>query len=426
MAQLKFNNTALVWPDIKFNNTHWVIYVQLYDKNKLITITESKKTAILPKSYNARYSVLSWRGDSKETQGKKETVIREGKQGRNVLQQAIAEAAAKYKKHKLKKTNDSGTKLPPMLLKIYNDYPASFYESFSEDFYIQRKYNGVRALTRLNAKSAVDIYSRNLHDYDIPNIAEAIKPYLKKNYMVDGELFINGAELQTISGIVRRSNSESSYGAQAPSPGLRPVEARNELRGSNNAKSKEEITYVIYDLYDTDKPSRVFSERSQLIKEIFKNCKTPLVIAPTYKLGKTQPFKEFDKKVREYFKDFVKEGYEGAVIRRDAPYVLKKSSNIFKLRQKYSDEFAIIGFTDGVGKNKDLLTFICETKDKREFNVSLRASSAKRRELFLKFKNDKNYFDRYYKNKKLTVEFSNLSLTGIPLEPIGLLIRDYD
>ena len=55
--------------------------------------------------------------------------------------------------------------------------------------------------------------------------------------------------------------------------------------------------------------------------------------------------------VKEHFVDFVSNGYEGAILRKDAPYEHKRSKNLLKYKEFMDDEFTVLDIYEGKAKN---------------------------------------------------------------------------
>jgi ATP-dependent DNA ligase len=218
---------------------------------------------------------------------------------------------------------------------------------------------------------------------------------MKPGIMVDGELYIHKTHLQIISGIVRGSDIES----------------------------KKKLNYMIFDIYDESHKNLTFSQRYDKLEHMFKNHNKSLIIAPTYKLGNS---KDFVKNMNKKYKEFLDEGYEGLVLRRDLPYEPayhdKHSDAVFKHKPMRTKEFKIIDFGDGRGKDSGKLIWICDAGGNK-FSVRPKMSDIERSRLFREFK--AGAFNKV-KGKMLTIEYDSLSIDGIPLQPRALVIRDYE
>ena len=129
---------------------------------------------------------------------------------------------------------------------------------------------------------------------------------------------------------------------------------------------------------------------------------------------------------------FIEEGYEGAIARKDEAiyqYSINNyhSSNIVKIKPTFDAEFSIKSFTQGEkGKDKGALIWICSTNKELTFHVVPKQTYKERYELFTNLTNNISLFETKYKGKLLTVQYAELSPNGIPLQPKGVIIRDYE
>jgi DNA ligase-1 len=117
---------------------------------------------------------------------------------------------------------------------------------------------------------------------------------------------------------------------------------------------------------------------------------------------------------------FVAEGKEGLIIRnKTGLYQLAaRSKDLQKFKEFEDAEFTVVEYTDGVGSEKGLVIWVCETEDKKKFSVRPRGTHEERAELF-------NDADSYV-GKKLTVRYQELTEDGIPRFPVGIAFRDYE
>ena len=146
----------------------------------------------------------------------------------------------------------------------------------------------------------------------------------------------------------------------------------------------------------------------------------------------------FDELIGEYEKAIAAE-YEGGMARNAAaPYESgqgKRSKNLQKMKEFIDHEFEIIDAEEGRGKDAGTVgAFVCRTApgtypegekgaplagaEPQEFRVRLRATYARRAELFAK--------PEQWRAKKLTVKFKRWTAYAIPYIPIGTAIRDYE
>lgn len=120
------------------------------------------------------------------------------------------------------------------------------------------------------------------------------------------------------------------------------------------------------------------------------------------------------------YQKFSREGYEGAMVRNmHAPYKLKRrSKHLQKLKSMETEEFKIVGYQEGRGKDKGTVIFTCLTSDGQQFNVRPKGTHEHRAELFEK--------GQSLIGEKLTVQYQDLSEDGVPRFPVGLAIRNYE
>jgi DNA ligase 1 len=113
-------------------------------------------------------------------------------------------------------------------------------------------------------------------------------------------------------------------------------------------------------------------------------------------------------------------GYEGSMVRNDGPYEFgKRSFHLQKLKNMVDSEYSIIGMEEGRGKDAGTVgAFVCKTEDGKQFKARLKATYARRTELF--------QHPKQWEDKMLTVTYQNLTADGIPRFPIGKSIRDYE
>jgi len=124
------------------------------------------------------------------------------------------------------------------------------------------------------------------------------------------------------------------------------------------------------------------------------------------------------KNIDELHDNFVKDGYEGIMIRAsNGPYEINKRSKYLQKYKKFmEEEFKIIGFHEGKGDEKGLVIWDCITKEDKPFSVRPKGTAEQRRDLY---KNGDKYI-----GKKLTIIFQEYHESGIPRFPVGKAIRE--
>lgn len=455
----------------------WQLRLRLLNKQgHAVEIKESyltKSGTQLPDDWKAELTV-----DSKQEGGKiKETVptyVTSGKNigkknATNIVTQALRDALSLYNKqykksHPEGKESKSGdvanAKLspPPMTLKKINSAKAATLgdDDFTSGITVQRKYNGVRVIAYYDwIKKEVIFYSRSGHEYpgmdhirrelhdlllDPPSVelltgdcaVKSRKVYCEESRLspeeakrsgdreilyLDGEFYLHGKPLEYISG------------------------------QSRNTEGEARLEYHVYDCFfptaiaaGDDMLSKC---RQQYLQLVFKQLKS------AHHVIKVEDYKVKDNKEIMTLRDrFIKEGYEGAVARKDLgiyqySYNNYHSSMILKVKKIHDDEFELIGFTEGSkGKDKGALIWMAEVDEKRAKDKNDRAFTVvpksmtlkERKQMFacLSEKVEKDgktmtRFERDFLGKPLTVEYAELSTkTGKPLQPKAITVRTYE
>lgn len=294
-------------------------------------------------------------------------------------------------------TTDSEGNLKPMLAKDFHDVATSVLEK--QWWYASRKIDGVRCLMFVK-DGEIHTSSRGGKNYDSSTYHITCNPKLKKfmldnpTLILDGELYIHGYSLQTLSGLARLKKETDKC---------------------------DELQYYIYDVVDTNK---TFEERLEILDHIKDELQLDFEPNKTFEDGDLQiqmvPHVKVEGwvQIKKTHDSYVKEGFEGAVIRRpDKKYgVNKRTNDMVKVKEYQDGEFEIIGFSEGL-RPEDMV-FVCVTEDGKEFE----AKPVGPREL------KHEYLERIDEiiGKIATVKYFSFSDGGTPTQPVLKCIRDYE
>lgn len=294
-------------------------------------------------------------------------------------------------------TTDSEGNLKPMLAKDFHDVATSVLEK--QWWYASRKIDGVRCLMFVK-DGEIHTSSRGGKNYDNSTYHITCNPTLKKfmldnpTLILDGELYVHGYSLQTLSGLARLKKETDKC---------------------------DELQYYIYDVVDTNK---TFEERLEILDHIKDELQLDFEPNKTFEDGDLQiqmvPHVKVEGwvQIKKTHDSYVKEGFEGAVIRRpDKKYgVNKRTNDMVKVKEYQDGEFKIIGFSEGL-RPEDMV-FVCVTEDGKEFE----AKPVGPREL------KHEYLERIDEiiGKMATVKYFSFSDGGTPTQPVLKCIRDYE
>jgi hypothetical protein len=466
----------------------WDQEVRLYDSSDKLHPIES--TYLEPKSSipDGLYGYIitsskqiSAKGvEGKVREGVKPTIIKCGKNlkksnSTNPITQALRDALSKYNSQKHKGNNavlssvesssfSTDNRPPPMLVKKIDETADA---TLTEDdvnlgLTVQRKYNGTRSPAHIinipktdstanpsktENTIAVDMYSRTNKDHlglhhikselvqlfaNAPVVPESFilsqlstntnmtsdglevlkLLYSSANLFVDGELYLHGKSLNWISGQVRKEGDEGTleywiYDCFFPAA----------IAAGYQMSSKHRQAYIDM-LFDA-------ANKSKELKYVKR--------VENYKVTKLSD-------IYKYRDEFLAEGYEGAIVRKDwAGYTYGKnnyhSSHLVKVKPIYDAEFKVVGFTQGTrGKDVGALIWVCEVDSEhivdptdKTFNVVPKDMTYEERYKIYELLNKEDNFNKYINGKYLTVEFPERSKkTGKPSQAKALNFRNLD
>lgn len=309
------------------------------------------------------------------------------------LQQAILEAKALVEKKRdeqyvssidLLKTAEEVEIPLPMLAHEYSKRKK--YINFP--CLVQPKLNGVRCIISKN-NGKCTAYSRGGKKYSvIKHILDFCNEHMANGDIFDGEIFNRDLTFQEIVTAIKNEDEVDV--------------------------NLDKLQYWVYDYVSNEN----YKDRLAHIYDTFSMpvgvcVNTPIVLTPTFIV-------DDEDEIFVYHAKFVADMYEGTMIRNyTGKYDLKhRSNNLLKYKDFLESEFEIVGGEEGDGLAKGQCIFICRLSkdDPRTFKVRCVGDNASREEQFRNLEN--------YKTKWLTVKYQTFSDDGIPIFPVGIIIRD--
>lgn len=470
------NETGWIFPEVIYEDSggrrrSWSIIVDLFDNsgNALKIKNNYYDGQNIPGAYSTitvTHGIIG--GKMQTTTPTKVTIGKNiGKANQtNVWTQALRDALSKYNdtiKSKAVMTTSENTaslgRYLPLLLKIYRrvlihtdikshtkeiklvkdtgNVNVDWSKTSEVSKYMQPKFDGVRVIARWTSTDIVDIYSRNLNTYPgFDKIKKQLEPIFQKYPMLylDGELYKQGLHLQDISGIARTS--------------------------SKNSEIENELEYHIYDCFipprqtidvagkeysggNNDKECSIaFDDRLIILNNIL--TEKYLVLNPNIKKVITTQVQS-EEEVRELVKKYIiSEDYEGGVLRLGTfPYEFAigghRTSGVLKLKPRFEEEYKVVGFTEGdKGKEVGAIIWELETPSKGvfpndkglypggiTFTCVPKLDYQERYKLYEEMKKD-NVFEKQWKGKMMTIQYEDVSKTGVPLRAKAITLRNYE
>lgn len=376
----------------------WSITIELYNSaNAKISINGAPEAVAIKEGYYASYTTCSGYTGMKMTVSAA-TLITVGKNlGRknetNVLTQAMKECQSKYAA-KLKAgynatttTTRATNPVPfPMAVKVWRDHKSKL----AYPLYVQPKLDGIRMLAKYS-QGAVEIYTRRLHNITgFQKVKEDLLSMFKASgytsYIIDGELYLHGMNLQTISGLVRNVSIDE--------------------------EKKEVLKYYVFDCFDVNRSKLSFHDRITTLTKFVDSSKSDMIV-----LNDTISVAT-DKEADDYYNRIIADGYEGIIYKsNDRPYEFdfnkeKRSSWYLKRKKQEDAEFAIVGYAQGKGKDLGCIVFQLQGPNGKTFNSVPNGTYDYRKELF---KQATKSFDAMFSGKLAKVLYDDLSKDGVPL-----------
>ena len=295
--------------------------------------------------------------------------------------------------------------------------------------FVQPKLDGLRCVSyaiRSDNDFIVCLQSRTGAFFTgLPHIAAALRPYLSQhpNIVIDGELYTDQMPFEELAGLIKKKKITAA-----------------------DVQRLKKVKYHVYDIYDHVRHDMPFAERIGLLTAVVRRCEciandthsalrtavsgrilrsdttteagaaaaaatSVVVLVRTEKIAMLSEF-------RRLFAEFVESGYEGIMLRNAAGVYRAnyRSNDLQKYKEFIEDEYRIIGFTQGEGRDSGAVIWLCETADGKDFTVRPRGTMEQRRTWF-------SNGDSYIGNK-LTVIYQELTEEGKPRFPVGKAVRE--
>jgi hypothetical protein len=239
-------------------------------------------------------------------------------------------------------------------------------------------------------KTLLDLTDAELELY------KGAKPYYA------GELYKHGISLNIISGQARKEHSSI------------------------------DLEYHIFDVFFPsviEKGHNLISEKRQLFIDYIFEKVAPLELTNIKRVENFPVHNMLE--INALVDSFIADGYEGAIARRNNGIYIYSINNyhsreVLKIKPTFDAEFTIVGFTQGTkGKDLGAIIWLCAVPDKEnlQFHVVPNMPLAERKKLYKKLSEESASSPI---GKLLTVSYAELSPNGIPLQPKGIAIRDYE
>lgn len=308
------------------------------------------------------------------------------------FEQAVLEAQSKWKKkteqefseNAVKSTNvssesDSDTTYEKIIFPMLASDFQKFKHKIKYPVYIQPKLDGYRMIFNSKNKSC---NSRQGKSFDAIKRNSLYKELcsIKETVILDGELYQHGGIFEHLGMLRKKKLDESDY------------------------EKLEQIEYHVYDYIDETK---TYTERLDFLKTFFsKNSFKHIRFVETRTVSSENDLKD-------QHLDFVKDSYEGSIVRTaSGKYRCKaRSQDLLKFKDFVDSEYKIVGFTSeqDTASNKDLIVWVCINENGDKFNVRPKGTREERNELYKR--------GQEFIGQQIQVKYFELTDSGIPRFP---------
>jgi len=204
--------------------------------------------------------------------------------------------------------------------------------------------------------------------------------------VLDGELYTTDIPFEELAGLIKKKKIKD--------------------------EDKERLLHVSYHVYDIVDPTEKISykDRYATLQKVVKETQH-LHLVDTYLVKNKIECKEM-------FSQFVEDGYEGIMLRNLAGIYRSnyRSYDLQKYKEFFEEEYEIVDYKDGDGRDKGAVIWVCKTKTGDQFSVRPKGTMEMRQKWFKE--------GRKNVGKMLTVIYQELSEKGIPRFPVGKSIRE--
>jgi len=235
---------------------------------------------------------------------------------------------------KTRSTTSMINKIVPGLIPTFDVALADTYKdstkkkvNFKEDsWYVSRKLDGVRCIAYIDETGEPKFFSRAGKEFDtLGKVAEQLKKHNLRKVVLDGEICMvdeNGNE--DFQGIIKEIKRKD-HTIQTPK-------------------------FLVFDIlhldeFDNATSDRIFSERMDELELFFDTYDFEGFISQV-----DQFYIDSEEDLQDHMDTAVHFGWEGLMLRKDAPYQGKRSSDIMKVKKFFDAEYEVIETENAVNR----------------------------------------------------------------------------
>lgn len=212
------------------------------------------------------------------------------------------------------------------LADTYKDSTKKKVDFNKDSWYVSRKLDGVRCIAYVDESGEPKFFSRSGKEFDtLGKIAEQIKKAGLRKIVLDGEICMvddNGDE--DFQGIIKEIKRKD-HTIQTPK-------------------------FLVFDIlhqdeFDNKISDRIFSERQDELETFFDTYDFDGFIEQVY-----QFYVDGEEDLQDHMDTAVQFNWEGLMLRKDAPYQGKRSSDIMKVKKFHDAEYVVIDTENAINR----------------------------------------------------------------------------
>ena len=300
----------------------------------------------------------------------------------------------------------------PMLALNYKDRKGEL----TYPLYSQPKLDGIRCIVQKENGEVIGKTRKGKLIECIPHVLESLKGFFLAypDSILDGELYNHEyrEDFNKITSLVRKQKPVKSE-KQTDNA----FQKKQDKWQESLIESADKIQYWVYDmpkLNDMIDEKTSFDLRNNELKHKLISKKECIVLVET-----NEVYSEAN--LDNLYGQYLEQGYEGQMVRRDVGYDSnKRSKNLLKRKEFMDAEYKVVDINEGNGNRggtaKHLVCY-CE-KTRQTFNSNIKGSFDYLKEIY---DNQQNYI-----GKLATIKFFQLTPDGIPRFPFAIAFRDYE
>jgi len=301
----------------------------------------------------------------------------------------------------------------PMLAHNYKDRA----DEVKFPVYSQPKLDGIRCITRLEKEEVVARTRNGKVIEAIPHITNSLKSFFQANpeVILDGELYNHDLKdnFNKITSLVRKQKPVKSEKMTDKAFAKKEKEFADRLE-----EGAETIQYWIYDCprIAQAKEKIMFSLRFNTLQNLLQGT---LLANDCIKLVATTEA-DHKKGLDELYNEYLRDGYEGQMVRRDMGYEQKRSTFLLKRKEFQDAEYKVIDIDEGNGNRQGTAKHLVliDPKSFQTFHSNIKGNF----EYLAEILNNKDE----YIGKMATIKFFEYTPDGIPRFPYAIGFRDYE